>query len=330
MVKCAYLAGPDGPAKATDSINEAHKSQIMSTIDPIVAKLPGWAGQIGQVEPLLGGITNQNYKVSVGAETFAIRICAQGVGIHGIDRQVEQQCARAAARIGVAPEVYAFVDELPTGGQALVSRFIEGETLTAALVGSTERLPAVVELLRRYHQLEHFAGRFDVFYIFANCLIAAQQMSAPLPTFIASIKKELRRVEDALQRAPQPLVACHNDLLPANFVQDRQGRLWLLDWEYAGWGDRFFDLGNLSVNNGFNDAQDETLLAGYFGRVTPQDWARLKLMKIVSDAREGIWGMVQWGISSLEFDFAAYGHRHLERFLHHCASADVARWLTDV
>jgi thiamine kinase-like enzyme len=137
-------------------------------------------------------------------------------------------------------------------------------------------------------------------------------------------------IETALQRNPAPLAACHNDLLPANLVEDEQGRLWLVDWEYAGWGDPYFDLGNLAVNNEFTDAEDEALLVAYFGQVTPSAWARLKLMKIVSDAREGIWGMVQTRISSLEFDFANYGARHLERFMDHCAAPKVATWLENV
>jgi thiamine kinase-like enzyme len=103
-----------------------------------------------------------------------------------------------------------------------------------------------------------------------------------------------------------------------------------LDWEYAGWGDPFFDLGNLAVNNEFQETDDEALLLAYFSAVTRSTWARLKLMKILSDAREGIWGMVQWGISPLGFDFAAYGQRHLERFMTHCDSSEDARWVEAV
>lgn len=300
------------------------------TINQILARMPGWADQTVQVEPLSGGITNQNYKVTVGNEAFAVRICAQGMEIHGIDRAAEQICTRAAASIGVAPAIVAFIEDLPDGGSAMVARFVPGRTLQAAEIGSSAHLPQVIATLQRYHTLTDYAGRFDVFRIFERCLAFAQVAQAPLPTYIAQLQAELARVEKALQRQAAPLVACHNDLLTANFLQDQQGKLWLLDWEYAGWGDRFFDLGNLSVNNEFSDEQDEALLAGYFGRVSAPDWARLKLMKIVSDAREGIWGMVQWGISQLDFDYAAYGHRHLERFMHNCASVEVARWLTEI
>lgn len=311
------------------NIQTMAESIMQTLLATLRQHIPAWADQPLVCEPLAGGITNQNYKVTVGTEMFVVRVCTQGMSVHGINRQVEQQCAQAAAQIGVASPIFAFVENFLGGGEALISRYVAGVSLDAAAVGSAAHLPQVIELIRRYHGLQHFAGRFDVFRIFANCLAAAQQLQAPLPTFTGQVTQEVQRIENALQRNTLPLVACHNDLLPANFLQDRQGKLWLLDWEYAGWGDRFFDLGNLSVNNEFTDAQDEVLLTMYFGQVTAQDWARLKLMKITSDAREGIWGMVQWGISPLEFDFAAYGHRHLERFMHNCASTEVARWLAE-
>lgn len=302
----------------------------MTTIAQILAGVPGWAGQTAQVEPLGGGITNQNYKVTINGEAFAVRLCAQGMEIHGIDRDAEQICTRAAASIGVAPEIITFIEDLPDGGSAMVARFVPGRALQPAEIRSPHYLPQIIATLQHYHALDQFAGRFDVFRIFERCLAFAHKAQAPLPAYIDQVQAELQRIEAALQRQALPLVACHNDLLPANFLEDAQGRLWLLDWEYAGWGDRFFDLGNLSVNNEFSDADDAALLTGYFGRLEPAHWARLKLMKIVSDAREGIWGMVQWAISTLDFDYAAYGQRHLERFMHNCASPEVARWLTEV
>ena len=104
-------------------------------------------------------------------------------------------------------------------------------------------------------------------------------------------------------------VPCHNDLLTANFLDDGE-RVRIVDWEYAGMGDRFFDLGNLSVNNGFAEADDERLLAAYFGEPsTPRRFAALRLMRIMSDFREGMWGVVQTAISALDFDFDGYARR---------------------
>ena len=106
---------------------------------------------------------------------------------------------------------------------------------------------------------------------------------------------------------------CHNDLLNANFIHDGE-RVRIVDWEYAGMGDRFFDLGNLSVNNGFSDGDDEALLAAYFDEPCgDRRFAALRLMRIMSDFREGMWGVVQRGISELDFDFAAYADEHLTR-----------------
>ena len=299
-------------------------------IEQVQTWLPAWRGRVRSVTALDGGITNKNYKVTVDDEAFVVRVCATNMGIHGINRQAEHQCNLAAAGIGISPALIAFLDNLPGGKAVFVHQFITGRTLTPDEIRSPDHLSAIVAIMQRYHALPNFAGRFDVFRIFANGLAFARDQQAPLPPFIEQVQTEIQQIEAAFQRDPLPLAACHNDLLASNCLVDQQGRLWLLDWEYAGWGDPCFDLGNLAVNNEFDDAADEALLSAYWGQVTAPHLARLKLMKIVSDAREGIWAMVQWSISDLEFDFAAYGQRHLERFMHNCASPAVKGWLREL
>ena len=112
-------------------------------------------------------------------------------------------------------------------------------------------------------------------------------------------------------RGPQPLVPCHNDLLNANFLDD--GEIRIVDWEYAGMGDRFFDLANLSVNHDFGVDDDRLLLAAYFGVERPADLAAVRLMRLMSDFREAMWGVVQQAISELDFDFVSYADEHFER-----------------
>jgi thiamine kinase-like enzyme len=110
-------------------------------------------------------------------------------------------------------------------------------------------------------------------------------------------------------------VPCHNDLLPGNLIRDRRdGHILIVDWEYAGMGHPYFDLGNLSVNNDFDEAADERLLTAYHEEPPGADRrAALRLMRILSDAREAAWGVVQVAVSELEFDFAAYADTHFER-----------------
>jgi thiamine kinase-like enzyme len=114
--------------------------------------------------------------------------------------------------------------------------------------------------------------------------------------------------------APEAPVACHNDLLRANFLRDGR-RLWLLDWEYAGMNDRSFDLGNLCVNNQLDDDAVSFVTHAYRGRTEDSDVARVRLMSVVSDAREAMWGVVQQGISTLDVDYVSYAAEHFDRLL---------------
>jgi thiamine kinase-like enzyme len=120
-------------------------------------------------------------------------------------------------------------------------------------------------------------------------------------------------IEAALPKH-EPPVLCHNDLLPANFIDDGL-TVKIVDWEYAGMGDRFFDLGNFAVNHQLDSDGEQLLLEFYFGQVQPNHVSRLRLMRLASDMREAMWGFLQSGISALDFDFVAYGTEHLDRFL---------------
>ena len=112
-------------------------------------------------------------------------------------------------------------------------------------------------------------------------------------------------------RGPQRAVPCHNDLLNANFLDDSSIRI--VDWEYAGMGDRFFDLANFSVNHEFEVEDDRRLLETYFGEARDDDLASLRMMRFMSDFREAMWGVLQSGISELDFDFTGYARKHFAR-----------------
>jgi len=114
------------------------------------------------------------------------------------------------------------------------------------------------------------------------------------------------------KRAANAPVPCHNDLLNANFLDDGV-RLCIVDWEYAGMGDRFFDLANFSINHDLGEAESAVLLDAYFGEVRDADVQSLVLMRFMSDFREAMWGVVQNAVSELDVDFAAYSSEHFER-----------------
>jgi len=135
------------------------------------------------------------------------------------------------------------------------------------------------------------------------------------------------RLEAAMGAPPQPR-PCHNDLLLANWLDDGE-RLWIIDWEYAAMGDIFFDLGNFAVHHQLSDAEEGALLQAYFGRATREANARLRLMKIISDLREAMWAVVQTTISTLDYDFVAYGRKHFDRYAAQLQDPRLPVWLVD-
>jgi thiamine kinase-like enzyme len=275
-----------------------------------------WPGRVLSLVPLGGGITNRNFRIDVDGEgTLVLRIGGKDTALLGIDREFERAATQTAWELGLAPEVVAFVE--PEG--YLVTRFVVGEP--------PPELPieAIAEMLRRFHDGPRIPGRFDSFRVVEAYAATATMRGVVLPAAFGEAKTTADRIE-RVRGAPTPC-PCHNDLLNANFIDDGE-RLWIVDWEYAGMGDRFFDLANFSVNHGLDDAANERLLRAYFGQVRDDDLRALCLMRFMSDFREAMWGVVQQAISELDFDFAAYAAEHFERLQRTAADPAFASALT--
>ncbi len=273
-----------------------------------------WPGRIARCEPLHGGITNRNYRVDVDGASYVLRISGNDTRLLGIDRAVEHAASLRAAEVGVGPEVIAFVE--PEGW--LITRFLGAPPLLPEELRRPENIARVAAALRRLHEAAPIPGRFDALAVVDQYRRIAEERGASLPAAFASMRALAERIRVA--RGAQPAVPCHNDLLNANFLDD--GEVRIVDWEYAGMGDRFFDLANLSVNHEFGVEEDRLLLAAYFGAARPADLASLRLMRFMSDFREAMWGVVQTAISELDFDFDGYAAEHFERLSR--AAADPA------
>ena len=265
-----------------------------------------WPGRPFKLEPLGGGITNHNFKVVVDGAAYVLRIGGKDTDLLGIDRRAEHAAAVAAAAASAGPEVVAFVE--PEG--ALVTRFVKGRALSSDEMRSPKTIARVAATLKSFHGGSPIPARFDSFQVVSAYAAAARKRGVTVPRpyrRAARIAHDIERL-----RGPQPLCPCHNDLLNANFIAG-DGRLWIVDWEYAGMGDVFFDLANFSVNNELGPDQDDELLRAYFGASSDENAAALAAMRFMSDFREAMWGVVQQGISELEFDFAAYAQQHFDR-----------------
>ena len=195
----------------------------------------------------------------------------------------------------------------------LVTRFIEGRPVPAEEIRTPGGITRVAAVLRKIHGAAAIPGRFDAHEVVEEYRREAVVRGVTIPAEFAAAQAASELIRDA--RGPQPLVACHNDLLNANFLDD--GEIRIVDWEYAGMGDRFFDLANLSVNQEFGVAEDEILLTSYFGEARAADLVSLGMMKFMSDFREAMWGVLQSGISELDFDFSGYAAKHFDRLAAH-------------
>ena len=286
----------------------------------VIDRVPGWAGRPRRVEPLSGGITNRNYRVDVDGEAFVVRIPAESGSLLGIDRGLEHQASRLAAACGVGPEVVAFIE--PEG--VLVTRFIEGRPVTYEAVNQPVMLERIAQSLRRIHQAGTITSGFSPFRVVEAYALTTTRHGGKLPAAHERARPMAVEIERALR--PEPAVLCHNDLLNANFIDDGSS-IRIVDWEYAGMGDRFFDFGNFAVNHQLSEADEGRLLSAYFGRLSGAQYSRLRLMRLMSDYREAMWGVLQQAISELDFDFAAYAGKHFDRLLASAADPRYDDWL---
>ena len=273
------------------------------------ASLPIWKGPVAP-ERLGGGITNMNFVVADAGARYVVRV-GDDIPVHHVMRFNEAAASKAAFAAGISPEV---VYEEPG---VLVLRFVEGKTCAAEDIRDPARLARIVPLLKRVHRdmARHVRGPLLAFWVFHVVRDYAHTLLEGRSRHAAKLPELLDKAAE-LERAvgPVDLVFGHNDLLPANFIDDGD-RVWLIDWDYAGFNSPLFDLANLASNAELGREEELAFLAAYFDH--PLDaglLASYDAMKCASLLRETMWSMVSEIHSSLDFDYAAYTGDYLARF----------------
>lgn len=295
-------------------------------LEPILAELRPLLGEPkGEAAALSGGITNRNLLVPFETGRYVLRICTPGVEIISIDRETEVQANRNAHEAGVAPAVAAWLPELG----CLVTEFVPGEQMTAEAMAAPERIAELGATLRAVHAGPALPTSFPTFTLVEEYEQSARELGAGAQPEDLELARELTaRIGEAVAGRPgHESVPCHNDMLTANFIAAADG-LVLVDWEYAGMNDRFFDLGNAAVNNELDDRQGAALLEAYF-EAEPEEGqlASLALMRLMSDVREAMWGVVQSAASQIDFDYDGYASRHFDRLRRGAADSRLEGWL---
>ncbi len=293
----------------------------VSRLEEILQRLEPALGPVaGEPAPLSGGITNHNFRVTLGDADCVVRVHSKDTQLLGIDRQAERVASETAAALGIAPALLAAHED------CLVTRFVPSDPLTAHEIAA--RAGEIARALRAFHDSPAvLSTRFWVPDLLEDYAAEIRARGVRPPDAYHQAAAVAARIAAAL--APWRPRPCHNDLLASNIIRahDRD-RLLIVDWEYAGMGHPAFDLGNLSVNNEFDDGDDERLLHAYHGEPpTDARRAELALMRILSDAREAAWGAVQAEVSELDFDFDRYARTHFERLRAAVEQPQLEEWL---
>jgi thiamine kinase-like enzyme len=301
--------------------------------EDVIARIDDWKGKDVRFEELGGGITNRNYVVTVDGDPgaaavgrFVLRIPGEGTEAF-IDRTRELNNHAAAAAAGVTPPLLHVIQP----GDCTVVPFIPGETMhPESIAGHPDRLEKIVAAMRTYHEKAVFANEIRLFDMVRQYLRMAQDVNAPRPEEIAWMLAQGRRIETAMERDEPAFTACHNDLLSENFILAPDGKMWIIDWEYGGMTDPYFDLGDFCVEHPLSVDEEKLVLTAYCGGMDEHRYARMQLHKLVADLWWSIWAMIQASMSKLDFDFYEYGMNRMRRFQNNAADADYEAWLEAV
>mgnify|MGYP001301663387 CR=1 FL=1 len=273
----------------------------------LINSIKFWKNEI-KVSPVEGGITNKNFLVDDGSEKYFVRI-GDDIPEHLVFRSNEIQASNAASKIGICPKLL-FHDK-----SIQVFNFINGKTLDSADIKNN--LEEITKLIKKVHTMipEQLVGQsviFWVFYVIKNYKNFLEKNDSTYIKILPDLLEKSIKLESV--SAPFDIVFSHNDLLPANFIQNKN-QIWLIDWEYAGFNTPLFDLGGLASNNEFTEKEEKNLLENYFEKkISSELFIKYKAIKCASLLRETMWSMVSEVTSNINFDYRRYTSDNLSKF----------------
>lgn len=305
------------------------------TPDDLIPRIDDWRGMDVRWEELSGGITNHNYIVwvnggprSPGGGKYMMRVPGIGTDMF-IDREMERDCMIAAAGVGVAPAVLYTID--PEG--ALVCDFVDGALMRPEkIVGQADRIKQIVETVKTVHDRAVFRNEIRIFDMLRHYTRIARDLKTPFDLFprLDEMLRVCDDIEEAMARDEPAPVAAHNDLLSENFIVDVEDRLWVIDWEYGGMTDPYFDLGDFLMEHPFSREEQRFVLRTYCGWMDEHRFARMMLHRMTSGIWWAVWATIQHTVSQIAFDYLGWGNERLRRALEGYADPDYRRWLAEV
>jgi thiamine kinase-like enzyme len=304
----------------TDVMTHAADAALLARIEAV----PALADHI-EVTDLSGGLTNRNLKVTTPTGVYVARLSSPESALLAIDRVIEHANSVAAAASTAGPEVIAYAPDV----SVLVVRFLDGATWGNADVLDPANAPRVAHACRTLHAGPRFVNDFNMLRLQPQYLALVLERGFRLPDRYLDFVPHLAAIADALDARPQPTVPCNNDLLAANLIDDGD-RVWLIDYEYSGNNDPFFEIGNLWSEAAGSPDDLERLVSAYVGRSSAALTARARLWGLTSKYGWMLWAAIQDGASDLDFDFWTWGMEKYDRAVAEFEGADFGRLLEEV
>ncbi len=292
------------------------------TIEQVIDAIPEWGGRTVAADPIAGGLTNRNFRVTVDGTPHFVRIPGEATELLAVDRGNELANSRAAAAAGVGPRVVQHVPQW----DVIVLEWLPGRTMSNAAFAEPGAPRRIAGALRRLHAGPRFRDDFDMFRLTERYLALVDELVIPVPAGYRDGIAEVPRIEAALSARPLPSVPCHNDLLAENYLDDG-ARLWIVDYEYSGNNDPTFELGNTAQELGFDQDRQAELCAAYFGQARAALLARMRLQMIMSDVGWTLWAAIQARISAIDFDFGGWAQERWQRAAAMIEGPDFEHWL---
>jgi len=297
----------------------------MPLIDTIISKISDWQGKEITIQPLSGGLTNTNYKVTVGQKKYFLRIPGESTELLAINRENEYHNSKAAATTGVGPGVLYHLPEY----NVMVLEFLDGQTMSKGALKTIGMPTRMAESIKRLHAGPRFMTDFNMFRLTEYYVDICNKMNIRMPDEYVERLREVTRIEKAFLTHPVRTVPCNNDLLAENYIDDGVS-LRIIDYEYSGNNDPYFELGNTSQENEFNEDQISELCQVYFGQVDEAKLSRMKLNMIMSDVGWTLWAAIQAKISKIDYDFWGWAIQRWTRAKEKLDSDQFPKWLKEV
>ncbi|MBZ9811275.1 MULTISPECIES: choline kinase family protein [unclassified Mesorhizobium] len=274
-------------------------------LEAALSKVTTWQGRAIRYRPMFGGFSNSNWRISVAGEQGSFFVKLPGPGTERfINRAASLEAGQRAYLLGIGPRCFDYLKDEGIEIYDFVENSRTCVTKDFHIAGVRE---STIALYRSFNDSPLLGLTKTVFDMIEEHLEQLAELAGELPLGFSSVHAQYRAARAAIEAAGIDLVPCYNDPAPANFLSTSDGRIVIVDFEYASNNDRCYDLATWCSEMFFDDCMHNEAVEAYFGRVEPAIQARMFVYRMLGDFKWSLWAMIQMAISDIDFDFYKFG-----------------------